>query len=162
VDCPCGSGATYADCCQPIIAGDRAAPTAEALMRARYAAYTQVAVDFLMDSIHPDERDEHDRDSVQEWAEESEWHGLEIVATEGGGEDDDEGTVEFVCGFTYDDETRRHHERARFGRHDGRWHFVEGEPVKGRPVVREGPKVGRNDPCPCGSGRKYKKCCARG
>jgi hypothetical protein len=26
-------------------------------------------------------------------------------------------------------------------------------------VVRQGPKVGRNDPCPCGSGRKYKKCC---
>jgi len=27
------------------------------------------------------------------------------------------------------------------------------------PVVRSGPKVGRNDPCPCGSGKKYKKCC---
>ena len=26
-------------------------------------------------------------------------------------------------------------------------------------VVRQGPKVGRNDPCPCGSGKKYKKCC---
>ena len=28
-----------------------------------------------------------------------------------------------------------------------------------RPVVRPGLKIGRNDPCPCGSGRKYKKCC---
>lgn len=27
------------------------------------------------------------------------------------------------------------------------------------PVMRAGPKVGRNDPCPCGSGKKYKKCC---
>ncbi len=26
-------------------------------------------------------------------------------------------------------------------------------------VVNEGPKIGRNDPCPCGSGKKYKKCC---
>ena len=26
---------------------------------------------------------------------------------------------------------------------------------------REGPKIGRNDPCPCGSGKKYKKCCGR-
>jgi preprotein translocase subunit SecA len=26
-------------------------------------------------------------------------------------------------------------------------------------VVRSGEKVGRNDPCPCGSGKKYKKCC---
>ena len=28
-------------------------------------------------------------------------------------------------------------------------------------VVNEGPKVGRNDPCPCGSGKKYKNCCGR-
>ena len=33
--------------------------------------------------------------------------------------------------------------------------------VKPRPVVRDHPKVGRNDPCPCGSGKKYKKCCGR-
>jgi hypothetical protein len=32
--------------------------------------------------------------------------------------------------------------------------------VSGHTVVRSDPKVGRNDPCPCGSGRKYKKCCA--
>ncbi len=30
------------------------------------------------------------------------------------------------------------------------------------PVVRSGPKIGRNDPCPCGSGKKYKKCCGAG
>ena len=28
-----------------------------------------------------------------------------------------------------------------------------------RPIVRETAKIGRNDPCPCGSGRKHKKCC---
>jgi len=27
------------------------------------------------------------------------------------------------------------------------------------PFVRDEPKIGRNDPCPCGSGKKYKKCC---
>ncbi|MCG6657822.1 preprotein translocase subunit SecA [Halomonas campisalis] len=31
----------------------------------------------------------------------------------------------------------------------------------GRPMRREGPKVGRNDPCPCGSGKKYKQCCGK-
>ena len=29
-------------------------------------------------------------------------------------------------------------------------------------VVHEGPKIGRNDPCPCGRGKKYKKCCGAG
>ena len=28
-------------------------------------------------------------------------------------------------------------------------------------VVHEGPRIGRNDPCPCGSGKKYKKCCGK-
>ena len=31
--------------------------------------------------------------------------------------------------------------------------------AKVKTIVREAPKVGRNDPCPCGSGKKYKKCC---
>ena len=30
-----------------------------------------------------------------------------------------------------------------------------------KPVVNDGPKVGRNDPCPCGSGKKYKNCCGK-
>jgi len=34
-------------------------------------------------------------------------------------------------------------------------------PARPRTFVREQPKVGRNDPCPCGSGKKYKKCCGQ-
>lgn len=30
---------------------------------------------------------------------------------------------------------------------------------KTRPIVRDTAKIGRNDPCPCGSGKKYKNCC---
>ena len=37
----------------------------------------------------------------------------------------------------------------------------DGQGEDGRPVRRQSPKVGRNDPCPCGSGKKYKKCCGR-
>jgi len=68
------------------------------------------------------------------------------------------GTVEFVCNYTYEDEERRHHELASFARHDGAWYFVEGEPVRPQPFVRTEAKIGRNDPCPCGSGKKYKDC----
>mgnify|MGYP002524478714 FL=1 len=35
-------------------------------------------------------------------------------------------------------------------------------PAKVETVVHQGPKIGRNDPCPCGSGKKYKKCCGAG
>ena len=41
---------------------------------------------------------------------------------------------------------------------------AEGAPdqPKVETVVHEGPRIGRNDPCPCGSGKKYKKCCGAG
>lgn len=39
--------------------------------------------------------------------------------------------------------------------------FCDAASGKPRPVVRPGSRIGRNDPCPCGSGRKYKKCCMR-
>ncbi len=157
--CPCGSGLDHAACCLPIIKGEQPALTAEALMRARYTAYACTEVDFLQASLHPDHRDDHDTEGVREWSENSEWHGLEIVSTSAGGADDQTGTVEFACEYTYDGETRRHHELATFERLDDAWYFVEGEPVTTKPYVREEPKVGRNDPCPCGSGRKFKKCC---
>ena len=42
---------------------------------------------------------------------------------------------------------------------DGKYSEKEGGMNK--TVVNEGPKVGRNDPCPCGSGKKYKNCCGK-
>ncbi|MCK5648583.1 MAG: SEC-C domain-containing protein, partial [Gammaproteobacteria bacterium] len=35
------------------------------------------------------------------------------------------------------------------------------EQDKAQPFVRDGQKVGRNQPCPCGSGKKYKQCCGK-
>jgi preprotein translocase subunit SecA len=40
-------------------------------------------------------------------------------------------------------------------------HLAEGDPAGHQPVRREGDKIGRNADCPCGSGKKYKKCCGR-
>ncbi len=159
MSCLCGSSQVFDECCGPIIAGERQAPTPEALMRARYSAYARVDIEFLETSLHPDRREDHDAEAVREWAEESEWLGLEIVSTTDGGEGDDTGRVEFVCLYEYGGEEKRHHEDAVFERVDGQWYFSEGNVVQARPFVREEPKVGRNDPCPCGSGKKFKKCC---
>jgi len=40
--------------------------------------------------------------------------------------------------------------------------WAEAHDDRVEPIRRPGPKVGRNDPCPCGSGRKYKNCCGSG
>ncbi len=158
-NCPCGSGKDYAACCEPIITGEKPAETAEELMRARYAAHVKVEIDFLFDSTHPDYREGYDHKGTRTWAANSEWQGLEILNTAQGGPADEEGEVEFVARFRDKDGMRSHHERGQFRRKDKRWLFTEGIMVKPQPLSST--KIGRNDPCICGSGRKYKKCCGK-
>ena len=159
--CPCGSEKPLCECCGPLMDRALKAPTAEALMRARYAAYATGNIDFLFESSSPEVREEFDADASRRWSEGSEWLGMETVATEKGGPDDDEGVVEFIARYRVNGTVFEHHERSLFKKLDGEWKFVDGELVKPQPKVREQPKVGRNDPCPCGSGKKYKKCCGR-
>ena len=158
-NCPCGSGSPFATCCEPIITGVQLAETAEQLMRARYSAHVTADIDFLYESTHPDFRQGYDHKGTKSWAENSEWLGLEILGTTAGGIVDTEGEVEFVASFRSSEGSRRHHERGQFKREDNIWLFTEGEMVKSQPVSVT--KIGRNDPCPCGSGKKYKKCCGK-
>lgn len=159
-DCPCRSGAPFASCCEPFLVGSAVPETAEQAMRSRYAAYARANVPYLMDTLHPDSREDTDEEGARRWAERSEWLGLEIVATDGGGPGDDEGLVEFIA--RYRDRKgglHAHHEVSRFVKHDGRWLFREGHAPQPATVRNPNASVGRNDPCPCGSGRKFKKCC---
>ncbi len=158
--CPCGTGNAFADCCQPYINGERLPETAEQLMRARYSAYTTAQTSYILDSTHPDHRADHDAKATKKWAEQSRWQGLEIISTTAGGPDDDTGEVEFIARYIQKGGHVAHHERATFTKQADRWYFEDGVPIPPEQVVRQGPKVGRNDPCPCGSGKKYKKCCA--
>lgn len=160
-ECPCGSGVPYADCCEPILTGAMAAPTTERLMRSRYTAYQKGAIGYLGESLHPEHKADWDEAATRRWSANADWLGLEIVATEAGGEQDDEGTVEFIAQYRENGVARRHHEVSRFARKDGRWYYVEGSTPAVATHRNEAPKVGRNDPCPCGSGKKYKKCCGR-
>ncbi len=157
--CSCGSQAEFAACCEPIIDGARPAATSEQLMRARYTAYARGRLSFLRASTHPDHRAGHDEKATRDWALNSQWHSLEILAVEGGGPGDQEGTVEFAAEYTHGGQRQRHHETASFQRVEDAWYLTGGKIIKPQPVVRESPKIGRNDPCPCGSGRKHKKCC---
>jgi len=157
--CPCNSGRAYADCCGPVIGGECPAATPEALMRTRYSAFVLKKIDHLRESLHPDQRADHDPEATRRWADKSEWVGLDIVNATGGGADDDAGTVEFIARYRQKGTPCTHHEVAEFSRHQGRWYYTDGKMVTPGTQRNEGPRVGRNDPCPCGSGKKYKKCC---
>ena len=127
-------------------------------MRSRYTAFVRGAVDYLVETYDPATRHPGERAAVERSSREAKWLGLEVLATERGGAGDDTGLVEFRARYQLGGAPRVLHERSRFRRLDGRWYYVDGEAVKPRPAVRA-PTVGRNEACPCGSGRKRKKCC---
>lgn len=119
--CPCRRGEPFEVCCGPVLAGERAAATAEALMRSRYVAYVVGDTGYLLRSWHPRTRPaELVLDGAQKWL------FLEIVATERGGPFDDEGTVEFVAHYKLDGVRDAMHEVSTFGRVDGAWVYVDG------------------------------------
>jgi SEC-C motif-containing protein len=153
--CPCGSGAVLAACCGPILDG-APAPTALALMRSRYTAYVRGDVDHVIATHDPDTRASVDPKAVARRSRDTEWAGLEILATEAGTGTDDTGVVEFAAPGV----TRKipfiQRERSRFRRLDGRWYYVDGKLVN--EPIRRAITAGRNDPCPCGSGMKFKRC----
>jgi SEC-C motif-containing protein len=159
-NCPCGSGRPYSDCCEQYISGKALAPTAEALMRSRYSAYVEHEIDYIINTCVHKGKDDIDYKSTKDWSEQSNWLGLKIISAEKGGVGDTEGTVEFEASYERDGLKDVHHEKAKFKKDTtgAKWLYDEGH-ITPLTVVRAGPKTGRNDPCPCGSGKKYKHCC---
>jgi SEC-C motif-containing protein len=128
-------------------------------MRSRYTAFATHQIDYLIASHHPETRGEVVRDQVKRFSEGMTWRGLEILEAADGQAGDDQGWVEFIARYREHGEDRVHHERSLFRRNQGRWYSHSAEYPTCAPARRAQPKVGRNEPCPCGSGKKYKKCC---
>ena len=157
-DCPCGTKKPFSACCEPYISGKAQAPTAEALMRARYTSYATGKIDFIEKTHAPESRADFDRKASEKWAKDSSWKGLAVVATKDGGPDDKTGIVSFIAGFSQAGQDYEHHEIATFRKEGANWLFVDGKSPKPETHVNTGPDIGRNDPCHCGSNKKFKKC----
>ena len=148
--CPCGSGERYAACCEPLHAGATAV-TAEALMRSRYSAYVLGLISYLVSSTHASTRAHHDPISMARWSSQAEWQGLEIHRTIAGGPEAALGTVDFTAHWLEAGTPRTLREHSVFVRENGRWYYRDGEAASVLP--------GRKDPCLCGSGKAFKRCC---
>jgi SEC-C motif-containing protein len=129
-------------------------------MRSRYTAYTVHAVDYIVSTCIRKKEQDIDIKSTREWSEKAKWLGLKVVSIEKGNESDTEGIVEFEAHYEQNNLRDIHHEKASFKKVDDVWFYDEGVIVP-ETIVRSTPKVGRNEPCPCGSGRKYKHCCGK-
>ncbi len=159
--CYCGSNLSYQTCCEPFHLGAKKPETAEKLMRSRYSAYVVGQIDYIDQTNDPESKDAFDREAAIEWSKQSEWLGLEIVATRAGLKGDVEGEVEFKATYSFKGERTTHHEVSlfRFDRAKNTWFYADGKTLQ-TPIQRSEPKIGRNDPCACNSGKKFKKCCA--
>jgi len=158
MNCPCNSNKKYGDCCEPIIQ-QKAAATAQKLMRSRYTAYKTGQANYLYETTHPSVRKSYSLKQIEQWSKENNWTKLEIVSVEHGSIRDTRGIVEFKAYYTdYNGNEQVHHEKSTFLKEGNTWFYVEG--VINPKEVDLMKKTSRNDPCPCGSGKKYKKCCA--
>ncbi len=120
--CPCGTAKNFSDCCARYIDAGLHAPTAEALMRSRYTAYTLLRENYLLATWHPSTRP-----SVLGIAEEvpTKWRGLEIKRH--AQLDAEHAIVEFVALYKVNGRAHRLREVSHFVREDGRWFYVDGE-----------------------------------
>jgi SEC-C motif-containing protein len=121
--CPCGHLDSYANCCQPLHAG-QTATTAAQLMRSRYTAYVLKREDYLLASWHPSTRPTTLALHAQQPS--PTWQWLDIPHHES--PDGDHASVEFVARYRLaGGRAQRQHEVSRFVREDGRWYYVDGE-----------------------------------
>lgn len=161
--CFCGSGIEFSLCCAPVIQHSNA-QTPEQLMRSRFSAYCAVQADYLEQTWHPSLRSLNTVTEIEQFARSVHFVKLHIVSTspqapaaftqpESGFSSSQLGYVEFIASFIANDRRQSLHEISRFVREDDRWYYLDGSIL---PSGSE--KLGRNDPCPCQSGLKYKSC----
>lgn len=141
--CPCQSGQAYADCCEPVHRG-AAASSPEVLMRSRYSAFVLGLDDYIQRSWHVSTR------PPVAGSQGEQWKRLEVLAADEAGE---QGAVRFRATGIEQGRWFCLEETSRFVRENGHWYYLDGDC---RTMCLD---PGRNDPCPCGSARKFKKCC---
>ncbi|MFQ1022175.1 YchJ family protein [Avibacterium paragallinarum] len=146
--CPCQSGQRYQDCCQPLHCGQKEADTAEQLMRSRYVAFVLQQIDYIVKTTVPSQQNLLDIAALQQWAAQTQWQGLEIVAHLPN-LDKTHSAVEFKAKFATEQGEQIHHEKSLFVKIGQRWYFAD--PTVDLPAMKQA--------CICGSGKKFKHCC---
>jgi len=150
--CPCQSGKTYNLCCFPFHIKTSKPDTCEQLMRSRFSAFVYQLGDYLYATYHPDYRGSLTANALAEKT--VDWKNLQIISTNSAS---NSGVVEFKAWFLNQGKLSCHHERSNFVVEDNQWLYCDGLVY---PEQKSG-KIRRNEPCPCGSGKKHKQCCAK-
>lgn len=148
--CPCGLG-IYVECCQPLHLGQRVAASAEQLMRSRYSAFAKHQIDYIVQTTALGQQPALDVPAIQAWSESNQWLGLEVVQAQEK-LDKTHAQVEFKAHYHDGQQAHTHHEVSHFVKHAQHWYFLD--PTTDQVLTMK-------QPCVCGSGKKFKQCCAQ-
>ena len=148
--CPCGQG-DYQYCCQPLHVGQAHAETASQLMRSRYSAFALQQIDYIVQTTVLGQQASLDVGAIADWSKSNQWLKLEVLNSNEK-LDKNHAQVEFKAHYHDGKQTQIHHEISHFVQHQARWYFLD--PSTGQqPTMKQ--------PCICGSGKKFKQCCAQ-
>ncbi|QSX35145.1 YchJ family protein [Shewanella avicenniae] len=148
--CPCGSGTEYVNCCGQLHQQQATAQTPEQLMRSRYSAFVLKQYQYLLDTHHADFCGALTVAQLAQ-AQPEQWLSLNVEAHSMSA---NVGQVRFCAWYRDGGTIDAIHEQSNFVLEDGRWFYTDGELLKVS-------LPGRNDPCVCGSGKKFKQCCLK-
>ena len=148
--CPCGSGQAFTACCEPYILGKSLPPSAEALMRSRYSAYATKHYPYILLTYAESEKQNLDIESLKTHDQQTQWKRLEIIRAK-------DNEVEFKAYYMSSGDYYCMHERSQFVQENEHWLYQSGEMLQQTGKL----DISRNSICPCGSKKKFKRCCGR-
>lgn len=146
MQCYCSSKKEFSECCKPFLDGNLKPNTPEELMRSRYSAYVIGNVDYIINTTAEENRYPDDALLIEEFSRAVSWLKLEVLQSK-------ESMVEFKAYYRDSEGIKVQHEKSSFVYEDNMWLYKDGKHFSS--------KIERNEPCPCGSGKKYKKCCEK-
>lgn len=143
--CPCGSGESLESCCGKYLSNKQYPNTPEQLMRSRYSAYVLKDEDYLLKTWHESTRP----NSLELKDDSSQWKKLKIISAS-------DNEVQFAAFFSNSINNKEClfslYEKSLFV-NENHWLYLQGNDLKTT-------ALSKNMPCPCRSGKKFKRCCA--
>lgn len=152
--CHCGNSMSFAQCCQPLIDGQKYAETAEQLMRSRYSAYATANIEYIQHTMRGNALAGFELEKTKIWAQHVKWLKLSVLKVEYF--DKTHACVSFEADYLEESLWCQMQETSLFEHIQGQWYYVDN-----RHIDTKTRTVGSNQNCPCNSGKKFKRCCRK-
>ncbi|QZE13200.1 SEC-C domain-containing protein [Halosquirtibacter laminarini] len=158
--CVCGKIDDYNDCCGRYISRKEVADSPETLMRSRFTAFSLGEVSYILDTERIEKP--NTMSDLKAWCDAVTYTKLDVISSN---MSQDNGEVHFKAYYKEGMEQTILEEHSQFIKDDSQWYYTSGkattQQVVDTPTISSSRKMGRNEPCWCGSGKKFKKCCGK-